>query len=118
VKTLNRLSVVFYLLRIALGLKRVSLLKKKESAQLYDLAEAFHTIPAHLARWRDEDYDTIKMNLETYCKKYPNSAARFQYLEFLKNGIFPSFSYSLSEVYRQHHPAAQLRLIGNIFTAE
>jgi hypothetical protein len=61
------------------------------SDQLYDLAEALHPIPAYMSRWRDEDLETIRLNLETYCKKYPGSAKRFQYLEFLDQWEPPDF---------------------------
>jgi hypothetical protein len=63
----------------------------KKSEQLYDLADALHEIPACMSRWRAEDLDAIRLNLKTYCDKYPQSARRYQYLEFLDKWEPPSF---------------------------
>ncbi len=63
----------------------------KKPEQLYDLADAMHSIPAYMSRWRSEDLDAIRFNLETYCQKYPDSAKRFQYIEFLDQWQPPDF---------------------------
>jgi len=63
----------------------------KKSEQLYDLADALHEIPAYMTRWRAEDLEELRSNLKTYCDKYPNSAKRYQYLEFLDQFEPPNF---------------------------
>ncbi len=63
----------------------------KKSEQLYDLAEALHEIPAYMTRWRAEDLEELRANLKTYCDKYPSSAKRYQYLEFLDRLEPPNF---------------------------
>jgi len=63
----------------------------KKSEQLYDLADAVHPIPAYMSRWRPEDLEAIRFNLKTYCEKYPDSAKRSQYMEFLDQWQPPDF---------------------------
>jgi hypothetical protein len=59
------------------------LAKQNKSEQLYDLADAVHSITSYMSHWKDENSESIRLNLKTYCVKYPESAKRFQYMEFL-----------------------------------
>ena len=42
-----------------------------------------HSITSYMSHWKDENSESIRLNLKTYCVKYPESAKRFQYMEFL-----------------------------------
>jgi hypothetical protein len=63
----------------------------KQSEQLYDLADTLHSIPAYMSRWDFKDLEAIRFSLKTYCQKYPDSAKRFQYMEFLDQWPPPNF---------------------------
>lgn len=63
---------------------------QNRSQQLHDLADAVHELPASMSRWKDEDLQMIRFNLQTYLDKYPESR-RFQYVEFLDKWDIPEF---------------------------
>jgi len=66
------------------------LAKTGRNEQLCDLSDAVEGIAAYMSRWRNEDLQMIRFNLQTYLDKYPESR-RFQYVEFLDKWDIPQF---------------------------
>jgi len=84
-----RKRLLYILYRAWIEARELAGLNKAD--QLYDLADALHEIPGYMSRWRTEDLEAIRFNVKTYCEKHPNSAKRFQYMEFLDQWDIPNF---------------------------
>lgn len=57
--------------------------------QIFDLADALEIIPPALSHWTEGDLETIRVSLETYSRKYPNST--FNYADYLEKLQPPDF---------------------------
>lgn len=60
----------------------------KRHQQAFDLADALEPLPGWMAAWRDEHLESLRENLATYSRKYPDAFTYEDYLDKHDPGTF------------------------------